>query len=131
MKNLTGQVGVYRRPNSNRLKLVKNPLIPIGTMIGRWVVLENDLYKAFANQTHRACRVRCSCADRTEAVRTYGELRCGRSPSCGCKSKERSIEAVWRQLLNAISRRGWECLLRQRAIEHLSPEIQRWRWQWL
>jgi hypothetical protein len=70
------------------------------------VVLANDLYREFGKQTHRACRVRCQCG--TEAIRTYGELRCGRSPSCGCKSRERDIEAVWRDLLAKLSRRGWE-----------------------
>jgi hypothetical protein len=84
----------------------RHPLIPVGTKFGRWTVLENDLYKSFGNQTHRACRVRCEC--RAEAVRTYGELRCGRSPSCGCKSKERNIETVWRQMHNALKRRGWD-----------------------
>ena len=83
-----------------------HPLIPIGTKFVRWTVLANDLYKAFGTQTHRACRVRCECG--TEAVRTYGELRCGRSPSCGCKSKERSIGRVWNELHNALKRRGWD-----------------------
>ena len=83
---------------------VVHPLIPIGTEFGRWVVLENNLYKKFGTQTHRACRVRCQCG--TQAIRTYGELRCGRSPSCGCKSRERNLESIWKQLHGAIGRRG-------------------------
>lgn len=106
MKNLSKQVGVYRRPNSNHLKLVTNPLFPIGKEIGWWVVLENDLYKSFTSQTMRACRVRCRCG--TEAIRTYGELRCGRSPSCGCKSKKRSVDTVWNDLYSKIKSRGWD-----------------------
>jgi hypothetical protein len=106
MKNLSKQVGVYRRPNSNKLKLVTNPLIPIGDEFGWWVVLENDLYKSFSSQTMRACRVRCRCG--TVKVLTYGELRCGRSPSCGCKSKERNIETIWNDLFEKHKRRGWE-----------------------
>jgi hypothetical protein len=110
MKNLNKQVGVYRRPNStnNHLKLRTNPLIPIGEKFGRWTVIENDLYYAFKSQIQRACRVLCSCAANTEAVRTYSDLRSGKSPSCGCKSRERSIETVWTQLLDKLSRRGWD-----------------------
>jgi hypothetical protein len=108
MKNLSQQVGVYRRPKTtnSHLKLRTNPLIPIGTEFGRWIVLENDLYKRFKTQIHRACKVRCKCSK--EAIRTYGELRCGRSPSCGCKSRERSIETVWRELFAKMNRRGWD-----------------------
>jgi hypothetical protein len=108
MKNLSGQVGVYRRPHSNHLKLRTNPLFPIGKKFGRWRVIENDWYKAFKSQVMRACLVRCSCSAQTEAYLTYGELRCGRSPSCGCKSKQRDIETVWRDLLEKLRRRGWE-----------------------
>lgn len=86
----------------------RHPFFAIGTKIGRWTVIENDLVRTFPTQTQRACRVRCECG--TEAVRTYGELRCGRSPSCGCKSKERSIEAVWKQFY-AKFRREWDCHL--------------------
>ena len=118
MKNLSQQVGVYRRPNSNHSKLRTNPLIPIGEELEYWVVLENDLYKSFKTQTHRACRVRCRCG--TERVLTYGELRCGRSPSCGCKSKERSIETVWKDLFEKIKRRGWDFHLTLPQLKHLS-----------
>src|SRR4051794_16027996 len=97
---------VFKHSPSTKLRSNRVQLIPVGTKFGRWTVLENDLYKSFGNQTHRACRVRCEC--RAEAVRTYGELRCGRSPSCGCKSKERNIETVWRQMHNALKRRGWD-----------------------
>ena len=107
MKNLSSQVGVYRRPNSNKLKLVTNPLIPLGLWGDSWwEILENDLYKSFKSQTMRACRVRCRCG--TVRVLTYGELRCGRSPSCGCKSKQRSIETIWNDLFEKHKRRGRE-----------------------
>jgi hypothetical protein len=85
---------------------MKHPLIPLGSSVGWWIVLENNLYKSFRTQTHRACRVRCRCG--TEAVRTYGELRCGRSPSCGCKSRQRSVETVWKDLYAKIKNRGWD-----------------------
>ena len=85
---------------------MKHPLIPLGSSVGWWVVLENNLYKSFRTQKHRACRVRCRCG--TEAVRTYGELRCGRSPSCGCKSKERSVDTIWNDLFNKVRGRGWD-----------------------
>lgn len=111
MNNLREQVGVYRRVDTTKLKLRTHPLIPIGTRFGRWEVLENNWYKDFNGQSHRACLVRCECAAKTEAYRTYGELRCGRSPSCGCISRERSIETVWKDLLAKIARRGWECHL--------------------
>jgi hypothetical protein len=88
---------------------LKYPLIPLGMYPeSRWEVLENDLYKVFETQTQRACLVRCSCGTTDPVVRTYGELRCGRSPSCGCISKERSIESVWNDLLEKIKRRGWD-----------------------
>lgn len=87
----------------------KHPFFPIGTKIGRWKVIENDLVRTFPTQTQRACRVRCDCG--TEAIRTYGELRCGRSPSCGCKSRERSIETIWRAFHDKFNRRGWDCHL--------------------
>jgi hypothetical protein len=108
MKNLSQQVGVYRRPKSTNLKLKTNPLIPIGEQFGRWTVIENDLYRGFKSQVQRACRVRCSCPAANEAVCTYGDLRSGKSPSCGCKSRERNIETVWKELLDKLSRRGWD-----------------------
>ena len=120
MKNLSGQVGVYRRSNTTKLKLSTHPLIPIGTRFGRWIVVENDWYKSFNGQVHRACFVRCECAAQTEAYRTYGELRCGRSPSCGCISRERSIETVWKDLLAKVSRRGWECHLTLPQLKEIS-----------
>lgn len=106
MKNLSGQVGVYRRLNFNHLKLKTNPLIPVGTVINWWTVLENDLYKSFRTQTMRACLVRCKCG--SERIKTYGELRDKRSPSCGCKSRQRSIDTVWRDLYAKIKQRGWD-----------------------
>jgi hypothetical protein len=92
----------------SKLNKERFPLIPIGTMLGRWEVIKNNLSKTYNSQTQRACLVRCSCVDRTEAIRTYGELRCGRSPSCGCKSKERSIETVWNDLFSKLKARGWD-----------------------
>ncbi len=95
--------------------------IPVDTKVGRWTVLENDLYKSFRNQRHRACRVRCECG--TVAIRTYGELRCGRSPSCGCKSRERDIEVVWRDLLQKVKCCGHDSdltLPQLKAIAQLS-----------
>jgi hypothetical protein len=106
MKRLTApgeriSLGLYNK--------LKYPLIPLGMFKdSRWEVLENDRYKSFGTQSHRACLVRCTCPEKTGAIRTYGELRCGRSPSCGCISRERSIETVWKQLHNALSRRGWD-----------------------
>src|SRR6516225_2131638 len=94
------------RLQSAHLKLRTNPLIPVGTRFGRWVVLESHHYKSFRTQTHRACLVRCECG--TEAVRTYGELRCGHSPSCGCKSRQRSMDSVWYDLQQKWGRRGWD-----------------------
>lgn len=109
------------RISPGRYNQTKYPLIPLGMYKDSWwEVLENDLYKSFGNQTMRACRVRCRCG--TIAVRTYGELRCGRSPSCGCKSKQRSIETVWRQLYDKIKRRGWDfhlTLSQLRAVTQL------------
>ena len=104
MKRITAPGERISLGQHNKLKY---PLIPLGPYPhSRWEVLENDLYKSFGNQSTRACRVRCQCG--TEAIRTYGELRCGRSPSCGCISRERHLDSVWRQLRNSLSRRDWE-----------------------
>lgn len=109
MKRLTApgeriSLGLYNK--------LKYPLIPLGMFKdSRWEVLENDRYRSFGTQTHRACLVRCTCPEKTEAIRTYGELRCGRSPSCGCISRERDIETVWSDLLKKHDRRGWDCHL--------------------
>lgn len=70
----------------------EHPHIPIGTQIGRWVVIENDLRKHYPRRSQRACRVRCKCGN--EGIVTYAILRQGKSKSCGCKSKETERERV-------------------------------------
>lgn len=74
----------------------KHPLIPIGSKFKYWEVVQNNLYKDWKNQKQRACIVRCECG--TEMIRTYGELRRGRTKSCGCRTKERNIKTVWNDL---------------------------------
>ena len=97
---------------SEKMKAIeeaKNPPMPVGTRIGIRTIIENGLYIIFDSQTQRACRVRCDCG--TVAIVTCSDLRSGKSPSCGCKSRDRDIETVWNDLLAKHSRRGWDCHL--------------------
>lgn len=82
MKNLSEQVGVYRRPNTK----LQYPLIPIGTVFGYWVVIENGLFREYRGNHRRHCRVRCRCG--TEAISADSHLRSGKSRSCGCRRHE-------------------------------------------
>jgi hypothetical protein len=93
-------------PKLTALQKERNPLIPVGKRIGRRTVIENDLYMSFGAQTKRACRVRCQCGK--ETIVPAAALRGDKSPSCGCRSRERSIDRVWNDLYNAHKRRGRE-----------------------
>jgi len=118
MKRLTAPGERISLGTYNKLKY---PLIPLGMFEdSRWEVLENDRYKSYGNQTHRACLVRCICGTTPPVLRTYGELRCGRSPSCGCLSKERSLETVWKDLHAKIARRGWDFHLTLGELKRVS-----------
>lgn len=109
MNNLSEQVGVYRRSNSNKMKMIKlekHPFIPIGTLIGWWTVIETGLYMSSGSREARACRVRCRCG--TEKTLSCSHLRSKNCCSCGCKSKERSVESVWNSYHSSYKRRGWD-----------------------
>ena len=84
----------------------KFPLVPVGTRFGRRIVIETDLYKVFGTQTQRACRVQCSCADKPIDIVTCTDLRGGNADSCGCISRERDMETVWRDLHKRLWRTG-------------------------
>jgi hypothetical protein len=114
MKNLSAQVGVYRRSDTNNLQVnfLKYPPVPIGKQFGKWVVLENDWYVSSKKYTDRACLVRCQCG--VERVVTYRALRNGISTSClKCRARPtwlpaRNIECIWNSFHNSMSHRGKE-----------------------
>ena len=122
MKNLSGQVGVYRRSHINQspLFLSINPTIPIGTCFGKWTVLENDWYKSSKKYTDRACLVRCKCG--VEKVVTYRLLRQGGSSSClACRPKRsRNVATMWRLLWNVYRQRGRDFHLTVSELKVLS-----------
>jgi hypothetical protein len=111
MKNLSGQVGVYRRSHINQsaLFLSINPMILIGEVFGKWTVVENDWYISSKKYTDRACLVSCQCG--IQKVISYRSLRARTSSSClSCRPKpERSIETVWTCLYNIYRQRGVVC----------------------
>lgn len=80
-------------------------LIPIGALYGRWTVIDNTPYAP--GRRERACRVRCTCGN--EKTLRASNLRSGKSTSCGCKVRERSIDAVWVSILASLRCRGFDC----------------------
>ena len=108
MKNLSGQVGVYRRSHINQspLFLSINPVIAIGDTFGKWTVLENDWYKNSKKYTDRACLVQCECG--VKRIVTYRALRGEISSSClACRPKpKRNPETNWNFLLNLYRQRA-------------------------
>lgn len=121
MKNLSKQVGVYRRSDTTKLKQLDTyPLIPVGEIFGKWTVLENDWYKSSKKYTDRACLVRCQCG--VERVVTYRALRGKISSSCvACRPKRaRSIATMWRVLWNVYRQRGRDFHLTVSGLKFLS-----------
>lgn len=103
MKNLTGQVGVYRRPNHTQLQV---PLIPLGTTFGFWTVIENDLYKSSKKYTEHSCRVHCRCG--SESVIASRKLRDGTATRClRCRPvAKRKPATTWKLLFNTYRQRA-------------------------
>ena len=103
MKNLSGQVGVYRRPNNTQLQA---PLIPLGTTFGFWTVIENDLYKSSKKYTESVCRVSCRCG--SKSVIASRKLRAGRAIRCfRCRPRpKRKPATLWNLLFNIYLQRA-------------------------
>ncbi len=122
MKNLSGQVGVYRRSHTNQspLFLSINPPILVGAIFGKWTVLENDWYKSSKNYVDRACLVRCQCG--VERVVADRALRGKKSSSClACKPvRARNIDTMWRLLWNVYRQRGRDFHLTVSELKVLS-----------
>lgn len=104
MKNLSEQVGVYRRSYVN--PEVRQFTIPIGTMFGFWTVIENDLYKSSKKYTEYSCRVRCRCG--SESVIASRKLRDGTAKRClRCRpAPKRKLATMWTLLFNVYRQRA-------------------------
>ena len=105
----------------------KYPAIHLGDFFGRWTVLSEETSPEGFSQRGSYWRCRCSCG--IERIVCGGELRSGRSRSCGCSPKYNSLpagESAFNSLINVYkwgaTKRGLSWRLNKEQIRKLTQQ---------